>query len=231
LLFVEAFKQVFREQYSLDIIRQSVNDIDIHIGELNELIDEETSFLLPEVLVLFKLIKEDHRKMIESLKIPLQELCDYADGSETEIDNTIAHGLNLVHQQLIKLIDTIENNFLSHITPWENAMLMNKESEDQFRWYVSLVGTILLVLTIVFGLVPIVFIIIIIVCSWYHYQRKNSPARYRLVNRKIIHFCEFTCNPSVISFSFDLSLSAYVQIRALENSSKSVHFDRANICE
>jgi hypothetical protein len=180
-MFVEAFNQIFQEKYFLDQIRQSVTDSSVHINELNELlIDPETS-LPSETIAIFQVIRNENQRMIDDLKIPLQELCDYANGTDTEIDNTIFDAFNLVHQQLRKLIDTIQNDILSQITPWQNAMLMNKDLEEQVRWYVRLVGTILLVLIIILGLIPIVFFIIIIICRLNRCQRNDSSPNYRLV--------------------------------------------------
>ncbi|CAF1126923.1 unnamed protein product [Didymodactylos carnosus] len=132
-MFVKAFNQIFQEKYFLDEIRQSATGSVVHIHELNILINQETS-VLPETIALFREIQNENQRMIDDLKLPLQELCDYANGSEPEIDDTIFDALNLVHQQLRKLIDTIQNDILSHITPWQSAMLMNKDLEDRVRW-------------------------------------------------------------------------------------------------
>ncbi|CAF3391160.1 unnamed protein product [Rotaria sp. Silwood1] len=105
---------------------------DLHIKELEELINQETN-LLPEAMVLFQDIKNDNREMINYLKMPLQEPCDYANGNDTEVISIVVEALDLVHQQMNKLIDRIRNDFLSQITPWPNAMLMNKTLEDQVR--------------------------------------------------------------------------------------------------
>ncbi|CAF0895244.1 unnamed protein product [Rotaria sp. Silwood1] len=137
-LFVKAFDQILREKYFFDEIRQLVIYSDLHIKELEELINQETN-LLPEAMVLFQDIKNDNREMINYLKMPLQEPCDYANGNDTEVISIVVEALDLVHQQMNKLIDRIRNDFLSQITPWPNAMLMNKTLEDQVRWYVRLV--------------------------------------------------------------------------------------------
>ncbi|CAF4457529.1 unnamed protein product, partial [Rotaria sp. Silwood2] len=114
-------------------IRQSVNYADVHITELEELINEELN-LLPEAIILFQDIKNDNREMINYLKMPLQEPCNYANGNDTETLDIVIGALDLVHQQMRKLIDTIRNDFLSQITPWQNSMLMNKTLEDKVQW-------------------------------------------------------------------------------------------------
>jgi len=174
-LLIKAFDQILRQQYYLDEIRQSVADSEAHLNALNELIYEETS-LFPGTILLFEEIKNEHRNMIEYLKIPLRELCDYADGSEMEIDNTILDALDPIHQQLEKLIDTIEKDFLSDAASWQNTLLINENLEGQIHRYISLVGTILLVLIIIFGLIPIFFFIIIILCRCCRGQRKDSSS-------------------------------------------------------
>jgi hypothetical protein len=177
-LLVNAFDQILRQKYYLDEIRQSVAESGAHINTLNELIYEDTS-LLQGTILLFEEIESEHQKMIEYLKIPLQELCDYADGSETDIDNTILDALYPIHQQLEKLIDTIEKDFVSDAASWQNTLLINENLEDQIRRYARLVGTILLVLIIVFGLIPIVFFTIIILCRCCRGQRKDSSSEGR----------------------------------------------------
>ncbi|CAF2522108.1 unnamed protein product [Rotaria sp. Silwood2] len=166
-IFVKAFDQILREKYFFSEIRQSVNYADVHITELEELINEELN-LLPEAIILFQDIKNDNREMINYLKMPLQEPCNYANGNDTETLDIVIGALDLVHQQMRKLIDTIRNDFLSQITPWQNSMLMNKTLEDKVQWYVRLVVTILLVLIVILGLIPIVFFILIIICRMCH---------------------------------------------------------------
>ncbi|CAF1147390.1 unnamed protein product [Rotaria sordida] len=81
--------------------------------------------------------------------------------------------LNLVHEKLLKAINSINNDILSQITPWQNYMLINIELEERIRRYISLVGIIFLVLVIVLGMIPVVFfnfIIIYRLCN----QNKNE---------------------------------------------------------
>ncbi|CAF3915332.1 unnamed protein product [Rotaria sordida] len=180
-VFVKGFDQTLRETYFLDEIRQSISDSIIHTEELDQLINQSTS-LSPETYDTFASIKIESNNMINSLKAPLQKLCDYADGNDKEIDDTIIKALNLVHQQMNKLIDTIRNDFLIEITPWQNNMLMDKSLEDKIRWYIRLVGIILLVLTIVLGFIPITFFILIIICHLCCHQQNDLSSTYRLVH-------------------------------------------------
>ncbi|CAF1328326.1 unnamed protein product [Rotaria sordida] len=180
-VFVKGFDQILRETYFLDEIRQSISDSITHIKELDQLINQNTS-LSSETYDAFAFIKNESNNMINSLKAPLQKLCDYADGNDKEIDDTIIKALNLVHQQMNKLIDTIRNDFLIEITPWENNMLMDKNLEDKIRSYIRLVGIILLVLTIVFGFIPITFFILIIIRHLCRHQQNDLSPKYRLVH-------------------------------------------------
>ncbi|CAF3515485.1 unnamed protein product [Rotaria sp. Silwood1] len=180
-IFVKGFDQILQEKYFLNEIRQSVSDSVVHIGALEQLINQTTS-LTSEIYVTFASIKSESNSMIDFLKAPLQKLCDYADGKDKEIDDTIIKALNLLHQQMKKLIDTIRNDFLTHLTPWENKMLINKNLEDKIRWYIRLVGIILLVLTIVFGFIPITFVILISICYLCRCQQNGRSSKYRLVH-------------------------------------------------
>lgn len=81
-LLVKAFNEILQERYFLGNITLSISDSQRHIEELNVLVQQETS--LPNAsLALFRQIEENNRQMIEYLKIPIAEVCDYAGGSET----------------------------------------------------------------------------------------------------------------------------------------------------
>ena len=176
-LLVKAFNEILQERYFLGEINRSVSDSQRHIEELNVLVQQETS-LSNESLTLFQRIEENNQQMIEYLKIPVAEVCDYAGGSETQVDASIFGALAKVHQQLTKLIDRIRTDILNNITPWQNAMLLSPNVEDQVRWYISLVGIILLVFIPVIGLIPIVFIVVLLICRRSqrrtHYQSSKS---------------------------------------------------------
>jgi hypothetical protein len=173
----KAFDQIFREKYFFGNIRQSAINSSTHINELNRLINQTTG-LSNATIALFQTIQDDNNRIFDDLQKPLHELCDYGNGTDTDIDKTIIDALDQVHQQLTKLIDTIQNDFLNHMTSGENGMLINKDSEDQIRWYIRLVGIILLVLVIVIGLIPIIFFIIIIMYRLCHCQRNDPSSNY-----------------------------------------------------
>ncbi len=162
-IFVKAFNQIFQENYFFDEIRQSAINSSVHMDELNKLIQQQTG-LPNETIVAFQIIQADNKRMLVDLEQPLQELCNYANGTDADIDQTIIEALDQVHQQLRKLIDTIQKDFLNQMPSGGNGTLINKNLEDQIRWYVRLVGIILLVLVIVIGLIPIIFFIFITIC-------------------------------------------------------------------
>lgn len=187
-MFVKAFDRILGEQYHFNEIRQLVNYNKIYIYELDELINQTN--LTAEIESLFQNIKEDNQNMIKNLQAPLEEPCDYANGNETEITNIVKSALDLIHQQIQKLIDPIRNNLLSHITPWENAMLMDKNLEDRIRWYVDLVMIALIVFVVVLGFIPIVLLFLTITCCTCRDKKSAAVSTYRLVfcvkNRELI---------------------------------------------
>ena len=160
-LLVKAFNDILQERYFLSEITRSIADSQTHIQELNDLLDRETN-VSPGAIALFNQTKENNQRMIDYLKKPIAEVCDYADGSETEVDASIFHALDQVHQQLRKLIDRIRLDILNNITPWQNAMLLDQNVEDQVQRYIGLVGIILLVFIPVMGLIPLVFTLLLL---------------------------------------------------------------------
>ena len=103
--------------------------------------------------------------MITELQKPLEELCDYANGNDGDINNIIIDALEQVHQQLTKLIDTIENDILKNIISEDNGMLIKKDLEDQIRYYIYLAGIILPVIIILIGIIPILFLVFTWLCN------------------------------------------------------------------
>ncbi|CAF1194881.1 unnamed protein product [Rotaria sordida] len=149
-MLVNAFDRILKEKYFLQDIIQSINNIDKYIQELQDIINKE-SILSPLVIQIFQEIQEQYQNTIDYLQIPLKEICNYANGTQTNIDMKLLNVLNLVHEKLLKAINSINNDILSQITPWQNYMLINIELEERIRRYISLVGIIFLVLVIVLG--------------------------------------------------------------------------------
>lgn len=117
--------------------------------------------------------------MFKDLEKPLAQLCNYANGNESEIDQTIINSLNQMHEELNKLIETVQNNFLDQMTSGQNSALINEDLEDKIRYYIRLVGIMLLVLVIVIGIIPLVFFIIIVICRLCHCQKSGRLSNHR----------------------------------------------------
>jgi hypothetical protein len=159
-MLVKAFERILNEKYLVQNISQTVNSIDAHIQELDIAINESS---LPQPAKdLFKDIQEQYNSMLNFIQLPLQEVCNYANGTHSDIDDKLLAALLVVHIELERAINTINNDILSKITPWEDHLLMNIELEEQIRYYVSLSGTIFFVLVIVLGAIPLVFLVFIL---------------------------------------------------------------------
>ncbi|CAF1109577.1 unnamed protein product, partial [Rotaria sordida] len=161
-MLVDAFDGILKEKYFLQDIIQSVNNIDKSIQELQDIINK-SSTLSPLAIQTFQEIQEQYKNTIDYLQIPLKEICNYANGTQTDIDMKLLNVLSFVHEKLITAINSINNDILSKITPWQNYMLLNIDLEEKIRGYINLVGIIFLVLVIVLGMIPVCFLIFIII--------------------------------------------------------------------
>ena len=161
-MFLESFNQILKQQYFLNTIQQTIISNDMHINELNTLIDQESTSS-PIATSIVDEITKQHEEMTDQLAVPLAELCAFVDGKDTDIDAIILDSLSLVHEQITKISNIIETDFLNYMKPWEDHVLLKQELEDQIRYYTRLAGTILLVLIIIFGLILVgVFTVIIL---------------------------------------------------------------------
>jgi len=161
-MLVKAFDGVLKEKYFVQNILQSVNSIDKHIQELNDTIEKEST--IPQSAIdIFHDIQEQYQTMIDYIQKPLKEICNYANGTENDIDKKLLEALDIVHIELKRVIDIIERDILNKITPWQNHMLINTDTEEQIRAYMNLVGNIFLVLVITLGGIPVIFFVFIII--------------------------------------------------------------------
>jgi Fe2+ transport system protein B len=161
-MLVKAFDRILNEKYFVQDIIQTVNSIGQHIHELSVAIDNETS--IPDTAkYIFQDIQRQYQSMINYTQLPLKEVCDYANGKNTDIDRKLLEALDVVHRELKRVIDTINQDILSKITPWQNHMLMDIDFEEQIRSYISLAGTIGLVLVIILAFIPVVFFVFIMI--------------------------------------------------------------------
>ncbi|CAF2561312.1 unnamed protein product [Rotaria sp. Silwood2] len=179
-MLVKAFDGILKEKYFLQNIVQSVNNVDNNIQNLQNIINKEST-LSPLAVQTFKDIQEQYQDMINYLQIPLEEVCNYANGTQTDIDMKLLNVLNLVHDKLIKAINSINDDVLKKITPWQNHMLINKDLEEQIRHYINLVGIISLVLVIILGIIPVGFLIFIIIYRLCNRNDNESTKNNQLV--------------------------------------------------
>ena len=176
-MLVQAFNRILDEKYFLQDILRSVNSIDENIHELNYTINTESTFPL-SVRETFKEIQEQYKEMIRYIQIPLNEICNYANGTQTDIDQKLFDVLNFVHVKLRKVISIINQDILNKITPWQSHMLIDINLENRIRKYTNLVGVIFLVLVVFLGLIPLnflIFTILLRLCCW---SRNKSKERY-----------------------------------------------------
>ncbi|CAF1137076.1 unnamed protein product [Adineta ricciae] len=174
-MFLKSFNKILKEQYFLNIIQQTISSNDMHIDELNTLIGQESTSS-PIATSIVDEITKQHEEMADQLAVPLAELCAFVDGKDTDIDAIILDSLSLVHEQITKITNIIEIDFLNYMKPWEDHVLLNQELEKQIRYYTRLAGTILLVLIIIFGLFPVGLFTVIIL---YHCRQRHLVSKYR----------------------------------------------------
>ena len=161
-MLVKSFDDVLKQKYFIQDIVNNVNNIDQHIRELNDEIDRQPSIPLPAI-DLFKQMEEQYQTIIIDIQIPLKEVCKYANETDTDIDKKLLEALDIVHVQLKKLIDTINQDILDKIIPWQNHMLIHTDVEEQIHRYIKLVHTFIIILLAVLGGIPCIFLIFIII--------------------------------------------------------------------
>jgi hypothetical protein len=183
-MLVKTFDEILTEKYLIRTIAQSVNRIDKNMQDLNSIVDNDTS-ISPSAKELFRRSKGQYQNMTDSLQGPIEKFCEYANGTQTDIDKKLLEALGRVHWDLTKTIDTIKKDILNGITPWENNMFMNIDSEEQIRGYINLIGTIFLILVIFLAIIPLGFAILIILSRLCSCDR-SKPLRN---NQLIIYDC------------------------------------------
>lgn len=169
------FKDILRVKYFLPDLLQRVNETNEYLEQLNTTVCEDPD-LPPPVKSVFDTIKNEHYKMIDYLNRPLQELCDYNNATDTDIDRELLKALDSLHQVLKKVIKIIDDDILQNITPWENHLLISKDLQSTIRHYVNLAGAIGFALIIALVAIPLVFFILICssrLCCAPHNQREH----------------------------------------------------------
>lgn len=180
-MLVQTFNKILTDKYLINGIVRSVNRIDKNIQALDTIIANEPS-ISPLAKQIYQSAKQQYQNMIGSLQIPLEEVCNYATGTLTDIDQKLLRALNIVHQELRKIVQTIDQDILDKITPWENSMLMDTALEEEVRGYANLIGTILLTLVIFLAIIPVGFAILILLSCLCNCNGSESSSGSRFVN-------------------------------------------------
>ena len=144
-----------------------------HLETLGRLIDGMNLTDMEPASILWKKIKEDNGRLFEELAKPLEELCAYTNGSDADIDQLITDGLDLVHRQLVKLIEAVKDDLL----PDEDSMLISGTVQDQIRWYIRLVFIIFLVLIVVSGSIPVLFFALVTLVHCCRARESNASGQ------------------------------------------------------
>ena len=168
-----SFKDILREKYYLPDLLGRVSEADRNFTQLAVIIRNDPN--LPSIAQdLFNATEIEHRRMITYLNSPLKELCNYNNATDTNIDKELLKALDGLHQVLTKVISTIEQDILQKITPWQDHLLIDKDRESSIRYYLKLVGTIVLALIIALVVIPLIFFVGAVVTRLYRAKHNQS---------------------------------------------------------
>lgn len=148
--------------YFISQILNIVNQTEIYARELNSTIAQHTEFP-PQVMDTFKQLQEGFDWMIDNIENPTEELCTYANNSQTEIDAKLVEALTIVHKELQNLNDTIQDDILKQISPWTEHMLMSNRTEEDIRRYFDIAGIVSMVLVLVLGVLPVLSLVCVLI--------------------------------------------------------------------
>ncbi|CAF4094688.1 unnamed protein product [Adineta steineri] len=172
-ILVKTFDKILKEKYFIRNITDSLNNITTNIKDLDIIVADYTS-ISPAANETYEKAKKGYNDMMNSLQTPLQEICNYASQSQTDIDDILLNALNLVHEYLRKIIDTIDKDILPEILPSDNPLFMSIEFEEEIRGYISSIGTVFLILIIFVVLIPVGFLIFLILAHLCRCDRTES---------------------------------------------------------
>lgn len=182
-MILQAFKEVFNDKYFFNDTLFRAQSSRSHLYELENLIANQSS--TEPIMGLWNAIKQDNQRLFDELENPVQVLCNYTNGNDPELDTLIIEGLDLVHQQLDKIINSIDDHFLAHMVPFEDSILIDRTLQDQIRSYLRLVINLLLAFIVIGGSIPVLFFILGIVshrCRSRKHRYSNTDT-YRNRNR------------------------------------------------
>lgn len=155
-MLVNAFSRIINEKYYLNNIAQNVSKISDNIEQLNIVINNDPT--LPAIVIsTFNDVQQEYQNTINNLQKPLEKVCNYINGTDTDIDSKIASAFGDVDRALTRIINSINNDILSTMTPWENHLLLKKSLEKDIRRYLKIAGAIAIVFVILLGVIPLSF--------------------------------------------------------------------------
>lgn len=162
-MLVQAFNEIFVEKYLLGNLSQTIGSTKVHFAELN--MEMNNSVLLSALaILLFERLKTEHSSLLIDIQKPIEQMCAFANGTEKDIDQMLLDTLDIMHTELKRVNETMREDILSKITPWNEHMLMDAKLEADIRKYINIGGTVLLVLVILFGVIPFMFLCSILIC-------------------------------------------------------------------
>lgn len=185
-MLLKGFDETLRQAYYFDEIRRSTTHTLIEVNALNTIVMNDTNSVSIEVNELVQEIKSETEAMVIDLEKPLAELCDYATGNNEAVDDSAISALDSVHEQINKLIDTVRDDLLADIT---GSTLIDTDLEDQLRTYIKLIATILMVLIICSGTIPIILFGSFACWRFYANRQSNSSDINTLYCCKVRTIC------------------------------------------
>jgi len=162
VIFTNAFQNIFQDVYFLNKILQATSDSNSHMQELGIIINQ--SNLTAGVYLEFQELQNKITDIFNQLNNPVQELCSFANGNDSNINQMIIDGLKQVDEQLDKLTNTIKDDIITQL-PSEDSPMLDKNLEDQIKKYSRLIIIILTVLIVLFGFIPLAFLLFTCLCG------------------------------------------------------------------
>ena len=163
-MLVQAFDQILTEKYSIRNISDTIRSVKQHFQELRIAVNDSSASLSPNAMQLFNELEIQNGLLLTYIQTPIEEVCNYTSGNEDDIDQKLLDGLDGIHKELKRANQTMREDILNKITPWEKHMLLDLKLEEDVRNYINIGGIVFLVLVILLGVIPLVFFCLIFIC-------------------------------------------------------------------
>lgn len=162
------FNATFWKDYEFEDILISAQETKRLVDELGVSINN-TGTTNPSIMGYYTTIKYETDAMILTLQKPLDELCRFVTGENSDIDNYIRESLESIQNEIDRLINVVDEDILSTLTTSNGGKLIDTEIEELIHRYTNIGIIVTIVLLIIFGIVPLFFLIILatrrILCS------------------------------------------------------------------